>query len=55
MQSDISGYDGYSETFDVNNYWKSSDEGVYTVRAEVFGNGIDMWLRSQGDYIKVIT
>lgn len=32
MQSDISGYDGYSETFDVNNYWKSSDEGVYTVK-----------------------
>jgi predicted DNA-binding transcriptional regulator YafY len=25
--------------------------GVYTVRAEVFGSGIDMWLRSQGDYV----
>lgn len=27
-------------------------DGVYTVRAEVFGSGIDMWLRSQGEYIK---
>ncbi len=30
------------------------DEGVYTISAEVFGSGIDMWLRSQGDYIKVL-
>lgn len=29
------------------------DEG-YTVRAEVFGKGIDMWLRSQGDQVEVI-
>ena len=29
-------------------------EGVYTVSAEVFGSGIDMWLRSQGDVVKVI-
>ena len=28
---------------------------VYTIRAEVFGNGIDMWLRSQGDTIKIIS
>lgn len=27
---------------------------VYTVSAEVFGDGIDMWLRSQGDYIKMV-
>ncbi len=27
---------------------------VYTISAEVFGNGIDMWLRSQGDLISVI-
>ena len=27
------------------------EEGVYTVAAEVFGKGIDMWLRSQGDSI----
>lgn len=26
--------------------------GVYTIKAEVFGNGIDMWLRSQGSYIQ---
>ena len=26
----------------------------YTVQAEVFGSGIDMWLRSQGDYIRLI-
>ncbi|WP_084364929.1 helix-turn-helix transcriptional regulator [Clostridium tepidiprofundi] len=25
--------------------------GVYTIKAEVYGNGIDMWLRSQGDLI----
>lgn len=29
-------------------------EGVYTVSAEVFGTGIDMWLRSQGDAVKVL-
>lgn len=28
-------------------------DGVYTVEAEVFGKGIDMWLRSQGEYVKV--
>ncbi len=30
------------------------DEDGYTISAEVFGKGIDMWFRSQGDYIKVI-
>ena len=29
----------------------SEDNGVYTITAEVFGKGIDMWLRSQGDKI----
>lgn len=32
----------------------SEEDGKYVVQAEVFGKGIDMWLRSQGDYIKVI-
>ncbi len=32
----------------------SEDEGKYIIQAEVFGNGIDMWFRMQGDYIKVI-
>ncbi|MBP8641207.1 MAG: WYL domain-containing protein [Oscillospiraceae bacterium] len=27
-------------------------DGVYTVMAEVYGDGIDMWLRSQGNNIK---
>lgn len=27
---------------------------IYTISAEVFGDGIDMWLRSQGDYIQLI-
>ena len=27
---------------------------VYTVSAEVFGKGINMWLRSQGDYVEVM-
>lgn len=26
-------------------------DGVYTIRAEVFGKGIDMWLRSQGGLV----
>lgn len=30
------------------------DNGKYTVSAEVFGTGIDMWLRSQGDYVEII-
>ena len=29
-------------------------DDVYTIRAEVFGKGIDMWLRSQGDAIEII-
>ena len=32
----------------------AEEDGVYTVRAEVFGKGIDMWLRSQGEYIKIV-
>ncbi len=32
----------------------SEEEGVYTVAAEVFGKGIDMWLKSQGTMIKMI-
>lgn len=30
------------------------DNGIYTILAEVFGKGIDMWIRSQGDRIKQI-
>lgn len=30
------------------------NDGVYTVSAEVFGKGIDMWLRSQGEYITIM-
>lgn len=30
-------------------------EGVYTIKAEVYGNGIDMWLRSQGDQVEIIS
>lgn len=29
-------------------------DGVYTIKAEVFGKGIDMWLRSQGDLVNMI-
>ena len=32
----------------------SEEDGVYTVQAEVFGKGIDMWLRSQGDAVEVL-
>ena len=31
------------------------ENGVYTISAEVFGEGIDMWLRSQGELVEVIT
>ena len=30
------------------------EDGIYTISAEVFGKGIDMWLRSQGDSIQCI-
>jgi len=29
-------------------------DGVYTIEAEVYGSGVDMWLRSQGDAVEVI-
>lgn len=32
----------------------SEENGIYTISAEVFGKGIDMWLRSQGDMVLVI-
>lgn len=28
--------------------------GAYIIEAEVFGNGIDMWMRSQGSVIEKI-
>ena len=31
------------------------EKGVYTISAEVFGDGVDMWLRSQGDRIKILS
>ena len=30
------------------------ENGEYIISAEVFGSGINMWLRSQGDYVEVI-
>lgn len=30
------------------------ENGAYTVMAETFGKGIDMWLRSQGETIKIL-
>jgi len=30
------------------------EKGYYIVKAEVFGKGIDMWLRSQGDKVEVM-
>lgn len=32
----------------------SEDNGKYLVQAEVFGKGIEMWFRSQGEAVKVI-
>lgn len=31
----------------------SKDDDIYTIEAEVFGKGVDMWVRSQGDGIEV--
>jgi predicted DNA-binding transcriptional regulator YafY len=31
-----------------------SDDGTYTVTAEVYGKGVDMWLKSQGDFVSGI-
>jgi len=33
---------------------KEDKEGSYTVKAEVFGKGIEMWLRSQGEFVSRI-
>ena len=33
---------------------ESEKEGGFIVKAEVFGKGIDMWLRSQGEFIEVL-
>ena len=32
----------------------SEEDGVYTITAEVFGDGIDMWLISQGDLVRLV-
>lgn len=32
----------------------SEENGVYTIEAEVFGKGIEMWLRGQGDAVEVL-
>lgn len=29
-------------------------DGVYTITAEAYGIGIDMWLGSQGDKVKIL-
>ena len=33
----------------------SKHDGVYEIRAEVFGTGIEMWLRSQGEAVQVLS
>lgn len=33
---------------------EKEEDGEYTISAEVFGDGIDMWLRSQGDNVRII-
>jgi predicted DNA-binding transcriptional regulator YafY len=30
------------------------ENGVFTIRAEVYGKGVDMWLRGQGDWVRNI-
>ena len=33
---------------------ENEENGVYTVSAEVFGKGIEMWLKSQGDMVQIL-
>jgi hypothetical protein len=33
---------------------ESEENGVYTISAEVFGKGIEMWLKSQGDMVQIL-
>ena len=33
----------------------STDENGYLVFAEVFGEGLDIWLRSHGDMVEVVS
>ena len=33
---------------------QDEDNGVYTISAEVFGKGVEMWFRSQGNLIEVL-
>lgn len=33
---------------------EKEEDGVYTISAEVFGDGIDMWMRSQGDKVHIL-
>ena len=32
----------------------SEEDGVYTISAEVFGDGIDMWLKGQGENVEIL-
>ena len=32
----------------------NEEQGMFTVSAEVFGKGIEMWIRSQGELIEMI-
>ena len=43
-----------AEIMDERNV-EGKPEKIYTIRAEVFGDGIDMWLRSQGEALKVLS
>lgn len=29
-------------------------DGTYEIRAEVFGKGIDMWMKSQGEFVDIL-
>ena len=31
------------------------EDGKYLISAETFGSGIEMWLRSQGDVVEVVS
>ena len=33
---------------------EKTENNKYTIKAECYGKGILMWLRSQGDYVKIL-
>ena len=48
------GYSTISEDIWMDKVEEKDGRKEYTISAEVFGDGVDMWLRSQGDSVKIV-